>query len=64
MTSISNGKSLISIFKKSKDRNYIKNRMFTKIIKLNDKLKSYVESYEKNFNECEVVEDEKSNLPN
>lgn len=55
---------LISILKKSKDRDFIKNRMFTKIVKLNDKLKNYVESYEKNFNESEVKENEKSDLPN
>lgn len=53
---------LISIFKKSKDRDFIKNRMFMKIVKLNDKLKNYVETYEKNFNESEVKENEKSDV--
>lgn len=55
---------LISIFKKSKDKDYLKNRLLKKIIKLNDKLKCLVDNYEKNFNESEVVEDEKSDLPN
>lgn len=53
---------LIAIFKKSKDKDFIKNRMIKKIIKLNSKLKDLVDNYEKNFLESEVNKDEKSNL--
>ena len=35
-----------------------------KIVKLNDKLKNYVETYEKNFNESEVDENGKSDVQN